>query len=328
MLPHYQTIKIREDQRVGVITIPQGLSKPYVRRHNKREEIYIRVGSASQLATREQQARLFELGGMIHTELLPVPGSSFDCLDIVRVENYLRGFIQEPDIPKDEDSWKKRLERLGFLTLSGEMLYCSIAGMVLFGKTPRRYLKQAGIRVLAFDGINKEYNAKLDKVLDSPIVGRYENTGKLSDVIELGLIEQLIETIIPFISQDSNAIDESMRRKRTFDYPLDALRESFLNAIAHRDWTRNLEIEVGIYSDRLEVISPGALPNSMTVEKMIAGQRSPRNTTIVEVLRDYGFVDSRGMGVRRKILPMMIELNGNEPVFESNEDFLKTVLFK
>ncbi|MFT5317756.1 MAG: ATP-dependent DNA helicase RecG [Chlamydiales bacterium] len=80
------------------------------------------------------------------------------------------------------------------------------------------------------------------------------------------------------------------------------------------------------YADRMEVISPGEFQNSMTVEKMKAGQRSSRNTIIMEVLRDYGYVDSRGMGVRKKIIPLMRQSNNQEPIFESTEDHLKTVL--
>ena len=65
------------------------------------------------------------------------------------------------------------------------------------------------------------------------------------------------------------------------------------------------EIEVGQYANRVEILSPGALQNTMTVEKMVAGQRSARNPLIVEVLRDYGYVDARGMGVRNKIIPLL-----------------------
>lgn len=64
----------------------------------------------------------------------------------------------------------------------------------------------------------------------------------------------------------------------------------------------------------------------MTVEKMIAGQRSPRNPLIVEVLRDYGYVDARGMGVRNKIIPLMRAHNGSEPVFIATEDYLRVVM--
>jgi len=82
------------------------------------------------------------------------------------------------------------------------------------------------------------------------------------------------------------------------------------------------------YRDRLEVLSPGALQNSMTIEKMIAGRRSPRNHLIVEVLRDYGYVDARGMGVRNKVIPLLKEQNGVEPEFQATEDSLKIIMFK
>lgn len=74
------------------------------------------------------------------------------------------------------------------------------------------------------------------------------------------------------------------------------------------------------------MISPGALPNSMTVEKMIGGRRTPRNTIIMEVLRDYQYVDARGMGIRTKVIPIMEGFNGTEPIFEATDDFLKTTL--
>lgn len=64
----------------------------------------------------------------------------------------------------------------------------------------------------------------------------------------------------------------------------------------------------------------------MTIAKMLAGQRSPRNNLIMEVLRDYGYVDSRGMGVLTKIIPLMQSLNQVSPIFEATEDYLKTLL--
>lgn len=76
----------------------------------------------------------------------------------------------------------------------------------------------------------------------------------------------------------------------------------------------------------LENISPGSLPNSMTVEKMTAGRRTPRNPIIMEVLRNYQYVDARGMGIIVKVIPVMRTFNHSEPVFEATEDYLKTVL--
>jgi ATP-dependent DNA helicase RecG len=101
-----------------------------------------------------------------------------------------------------------------------------------------------------------------------------------------------------------------------------------VNALAHRDWTRSIDIEVTNYSDRLEVISPGSFQNSMNIEKMIAGQRSHRNSLIVGILRDYGYVDARGMGVRTKVIPLTRTRNNTEPVFEATADYIKTSLFR
>jgi len=66
----------------------------------------------------------------------------------------------------------------------------------------------------------------------------------------------------------------------------------------------------------------------MSVEKMKAGQRLPRNTIVMEVLRDYGYVDYRGMGVRTKIVPLTKALTGKEPEFLTFDDGLKTILYR
>jgi len=145
-------------------------------------------------------------------------------------------------------------------------------------------------------------------------------------LIDGGVIERFIEQISPFVSLEAAAIDENFRREIQWFYPIDAIREVVVNALVHRDWTRFVDIEVGIYADRFEVISPGALQNSMTIEKMIAGQRSPRNILIMEVLRDYGYVDYRGMGIRTKVVPLMKSMNHVEPIFEVTEDYVKTIL--
>ena len=330
MLPFYEEVSL-QGKRVAVISFTQGISKPYVVRHTGREDIYLRVGSTSQLASREQQARLYALGGMLHSEVMPVPGTAMASLDQAKLQNYIQTVINDPDVPQTPTGWEERLLGLGFLVKvpTGEVM-CTIAGLVLFGIKPRRYLRQAGIRVMVFEGEEKTYQAQLDETLDVSLVGRiqYEKSGSRT-IIEDGLVEKLLSVLRPFIFYESDVLDaNSLRRDRGWMYPLNALRELVINACAHRDWTRFVDIEVGVYVNRLEIISPGALQNSMTIEKMKAGQRSPRNPIIVEVLRDYGYVDARGMGIRTKVIPQMREFNGTEPVFEATEDYLKTTLLR
>ena len=328
ILPFYEEVKVDDDHRVAIITITQGSTKPYVIRNRDREEIYVRAGTTSRLATREQQARLFALGGMLHAEMLPVSGSTLRDLSQERLTDYLAAIVGDREIPSSDEAWGKRLCGLGFMIERQEgSPVCTIAGLVLFGYTPRRLLRQAGIRWIAYEGGDKAYKALDDRVIDGPLVALWKTaSGGVRDVAENGLIERFVDAIRPFVSEETEPVGDSMRRERRWHYPLDALREAVVNALAHRDWTRYEEIEVSCYVERLEILSPGALLNSMTVEKMIAGQRSARNPIIAEVLRDYGYVDARGMGVRNKIIPLLREHNGVEPEFHATEDYLKLVM--
>jgi len=328
IIPFYEEVQVDEQHRVAVITVSQGASKPYVVRNQDREDIYIRVGSISRLATREQQARLYAHGGMLHAELLPVSGSGLSDLSLDRLKDYLSAIVGDKTLPASDDELRMRLCGLGFMVEREDgPAICTIAGLVLFGYTPRRLLHQAGVRWMAFEGDDKSYKALDDRLVDGPLVAlRKAVPGGGNVIAENGLLESLINAMRPFVSEEAGEVDASIRRERTWLYPVEAIREAVVNAVAHRDWTRHEEIEIARYADRLEVLSPGALQNSMTVEKMVAGQRSPRNPLIVEVLRDYGYVDARGMGVRNKIIPLLREKNGTEPEFIATEDHLRLVM--
>ncbi|MDE0507454.1 MAG: putative DNA binding domain-containing protein [Gammaproteobacteria bacterium] len=328
IIPFYEEVQVDEQHRIAAVTVSQGVTKPYVVRSQDREDIYIRVGSTSRLATREQQARLYALGGMLHSELLPVSGSSLEDLSLDRLKAYLSTIVGDRSLPTSDEKWRDRLCGLGFMVERGDgPATCTIAGLVLFGHAPRRLLHQAGVRWMAFKGEEKIYEALDDRLIDGPLVAlRKASADGGVDITENGLIENLIDAMRPFVSEEAAEVEASMRRERRWLYPVQALREALVNALAHRDWTRYEEIEVVQYSDRLEILSPGALQNSMTVEKMVAGQRSSRNPLIVEVLRDYGYVDARGMGVRNKIIPLLREHNGADPEFVATEDHLRLVL--
>ena len=328
VLPFYEEVVLEDGKRVAVISITQGAAKPYVVRNNNREDTYIRVGSTSRPATREQMARLYESGGMLHAELLPVSGSSLDDLDRARLGDYLVNIAGDEAVPQTIGDWEQRLNGLGFMVWRTDgPAVCTIAGLVFFGRRPRRCLRYAGVRWMAFSGENKEYQALDDSILDGPLVALWEGRpGAGRNIVEEGLVERLIDRMRPFIAEEGKELNDGMRRELVHRYPPDAVREAMLNALVHRDWTRSIEVEIVSYSDRLEVTSPGTLQNSMSVEKMLAGQRSPRNPIIVEIMRDYGYVDARGMGVRRKIVPLTRDYSGRDVQFDLTDDFLKLVI--
>lgn len=327
LLPYYEEITLDNGQRVAVITVLTGTAKPYVLRHNQREDIYVRVGSTSQLATREQQAALFASGGLLHAEVLPVSGSGLADLDRARMTDYL-GRVLDDEVPATDDDWHSRLCGLGFMTERADgPPVCTIAGTVLFAHRPRRLLRQAGVRWMAFTGNDLDYQALDDTVLDGPLVGLWSRSAQ-GQVFRAqpGLVEQLLERATPFLSTESAELAEHLRRERHWHYPPEALREALLNALVHRDWTRPGEVELVRFGDRLTLTSPGAMQNSMTVAKMLAGQRSARNPILVEVMRDYGYVEARGMGVRRKIVPQVRTLAGRDAEFEATQDHVRLTL--
>jgi len=329
LIPNYEEVLLPAGVKIAVLSVPAGPAKPYVVRQNGREDMFVRIGSTTRIATREQVLRLFSSSGLLHAESLPVAGTTPSHLDFARIDNYFRDFLSDRMVPAAKDAWTERLLGLGFLaTDSLGRIVCSIAGLALFGIHPRRHLPQCGLRVMVFDNVDKQYQARLDVVLDGPMVGRFAiEDGQAKALIDDGLVEKFVRVIEPFVTVESETISHGLRREKQWNYPLEAIREMVLNAMVHRDWTRTSEIEIIRFTDRLEVVSPGSLPNSMTIEKMKAGRRTPRNPICLEVMRDYGYVDARGMGVRTKIIPLTRQCSGRDAEFENADDFLGTVIY-
>lgn len=325
ILPYFEVVALDDGKRVAVVTLTEGTAKPYAVRHNDREEVFVRVGSTSRRGTREQLARLFESGGMLHAELLPVSGSTLVDLDRARLEDYLVRIAGDASPPAHDD-WHQRLIGLGFMVPRADGVpVCTIAGLVLFGHSPRQKMRHAGVRWMSFAGVDMSYQAQDDSVMDGPLVALW--TGDHSQPpVDMGLLERLMDRMQPFIVAQADQLEDGLRRTVAGRFAPEALREAVLNALVHRDWTRAAEVEVVNYADRLLITSPGALQNSMTVEKMLAGQRSARNPVIMEVMRDYGYVEQRGMGVRRKIVPLTRDIAGRDAVFEATDDFVRVSL--
>jgi ATP-dependent DNA helicase RecG len=107
---------------------------------------------------------------------------------------------------------------------------CTTAGLVCFGFKPQMFLGQAGLRVMSFAGNGKEYQARLDVVLDAPLVARWELDGSGQKILaDDGLIEKFASAISPFITQEAAGIDDRMRLEKTWFYPWEAVRELVVN---------------------------------------------------------------------------------------------------
>ena len=117
------------------------------------------------------------------------------------------------------------------------------------------------------------------------------------------------------------AVLENGRRIERSAYPSEVLREAIVNALIHRDYLlSSTDIELAIYSNRVEIISPGKLPNGITPDRMRAGCRAARNQLLKDVMRDYRYLEHMGMGIPRKIILGMQRHNRTVPELVDDQD--------
>ncbi len=320
LIPYFEVVREVESGRdVAVVQVDRGWTVHHVW-HDNHRTYYIRVGSESREASQEELERLFQQRGAFRPEIRPVSGSSMNDLDRRRLRDYfVRVREQEAPDDSDETSWRTLLINTEILSSEGDKAPTTIGGLLLFGKNPNRFLPQAGIDAVCYPGTVKDYNARERATLRGPMVPLFGAAG----LVENGLVEQTLE----FVRRNTGSVtvlEDEVRRTERPDYPPQVVREVVVNALVHRDYLLSAtDIELSIYDDRLEVISPGRLPNGITPERMRVGIRATRNQLLKDVMGDYGYLEHMGMGVPRKIIRGMKEHNGTDPdLIEEEERFL------
>ena len=315
IMPFFEIVRgVEDDNDVAIVRVTRGYDV-HALWHNSTNRYLMRVGTQSREASQEELARLFQQRGSMRAELKPVSGAGLVNLDLRRLRNYFNG-IRQQDVPDDtdEDAWISLLVNTEIMTEEG----VTVGGMLLFGKTPNRFLPHAGIDAVAYPGPEQDYDAHERRALRGPITPLLTDVG---DIVENGLVEQALD----FVQRNTPRTTalEGGRRVEQPLYPTEALRESIVNALIHRDYLlTSTNIELAIYSDRLEIVSPGRLPNGITPARMRAGTRAARNQILKDVMRDYRYLEHMGMGIPRKIVRGMKEHNGTEPdLIEQNERF-------
>lgn len=316
IIPFFEIVRDVELGRdLAIVSVSRGYNVHSLW-HNNRNTYFIRVGTQSREPSPEELGRLFQQRGFFRAELRPVSGATLADLDRRRLRDYF-GRIRQQEVPPDEDeaAWKTLLGNTEIMTEEG----VTVGGMLLFGTTPNRFLPHAGVDAAAFPGTEKDYAARERVALRGPMTPLFDASGAL---VENGLVEQALE----FVRRNTpvTAVIDNGRRVDKPAYPPEALREAIVNALIHRDYLlTSTDIELTVYSDRLEIISPGRLPNGITPERMRAGTRAARNQLLKDVMRDYRYLEHMGMGIPRKIIAGMQRHNNTMPdLVEDQERFI------
>ena len=324
IIPYYEVIHdVERDKDVAIVRVDRGWAVHHVW-HSNHRTYYIRVGSQSREASPEELERLFQQRGAFRLETRSVSGATLNDLDLRRLRDYFQR-IRSQETPSDEDvdGWQALLVNTEILSDEGGTTAPTVAGLLLFGKNPNRFLPQAGIDAVAYPGREKDYTAKERLPIRGPMVPLTGSQG----LVENGLVEQAVEFIKRNTGVETN-LKNGMRREDRWTYPEEAIRETIVNALVHRDYLLSgSDIELAIFENRLEVGSPGRLPNGITPQRMLSGCRAARNQLLKDVMRDYGYLEHMGMGIPRKIVKSMQAHNGTLPeLIEDEERFIVRLL--
>lgn len=322
LIPFYEQIKdVKPGKDVAIVRVSRGFDV-HTLWHNNRNVYYIRVGTQSREPTQEELGRLFQQRGSFRAELRPVSGATLSDMDLRRLSNYFT-YVRGQDAPNvnDESAWKKLLFNTEIMVEDG----ITVSGVLLFARTPNRFLPQAGIDATSYPGLEKDYAARERAILRGPMTPLLNNAG---EIVEAGLVEQASAFVQRNTPVGGQLEKGGARRADLPAYPGEAIREAIVNALVHRDYLlSSTDIELSIYENRLEITSPGRLPNGITPTRMLSGCRAARNQLIKDVMRDYGYLEHSGMGVPRKIVKCMNEHNGTEPqLIEDGERFTVRLL--
>lgn len=203
------------------------------------------------------------------------------------------------------------LLEIGAINPEGKPTVC---GILLFSEYPQQWLPQSSVVFAKFVGTTPRGESGL-----AGYSRREELTGPLSRLIEGSWNLIWSEMAI-------SAVVKGLEREERTEYPQFAVREAIVNAICHRDYRlRGRRIELRMYSDRLEVISPGGLPGFITIEN-IKDEHFSRNPRIVNGLFQWGYIEELGLGIDRMI-EVMEQAGHRPPTFDARPYSFAVTLF-
>lgn len=237
----------------------------------------------------------------------PVAEADAGDLDQAKIDDYLsRLRTERPDAPYHRLARPDTLTQLGITRTVDGVPRPTLAGLLMFGAYPQALEPQFVITFLRFAGT--------DEFEPGPRGERFLDNRKFEGTLDV-MIDRAVAHVVSSIR--SSSLIEGLFRKEIPEYPVVAIREAVINAVAHRDYSpyvRGSYIQIRLFADRLEIQSPGGLFGNVT-EETIEDEQTTRNRRIVRLLEDFHLVENRGSGIKAMIRAMR-EANLEPPRFE------------
>ncbi len=274
LYPVTEMMKI-EDKNVMIVHIPFSANRPYA----TKDGIYLtRVGADKRRIEQDELRRLFQESGKLYAEEMPFAVTDWQDLDVGLFADFYRKKYHS-DWDHDADL-AQVFENLN-LAADGRF---NLAAILLFGKNIGKYYPLSQITGVSFFG--------------NDLTGTTYRDNELME----GNLKTLFSAGAAFINRNlkktqNGSFNESGRP----EIPLLVFEELLVNALIHRDYFINSSIRLLIFDNRIEIISPGRLPNNLTVEKIKHGVSIRRNPTLASFAFDLLPFKGLGSGILRAL---------------------------
>ena len=305
------SVQTLEDKTILVIDVAPGRYRPYyLKSEGKERSSYIRINGTSRPADRRKIQEMELEGQRISYDTLVCIGEEFDQTEADNLCRTMQDYALRSCRTKEEKEQIKvlsleKLEDFGLLVRRERKLCPTNGYQLLLGKGPY----YARIQCALFKGLERDI-----------FIDKKEFYGPLYEQIE---------DAYQFVLKHLNLGAEisGLQRKDLYEVPAAAIREAIVNAVMHRSYLDESSIQISVFDDRLEILSPGMLYDGLDWETAKSGRSKCRNAAIAEAFQYMHIVERWGPGIPR-IIKQCREYGLETPVFEEIGDGVRVILFR
>lgn len=265
-----------EGKKVMIINVPEGIAKPY---KDNDGIIFMKNGANKRKVTsNEEISRLLQSSGYLYAEEKIIGNSSIDDINFMKFSSFYEQKYKDSIEP---DKMEKYLQNLR-LFVNNKI---TVAGALLFGNKVEMLLPSFFIVAVWFRG---------NEITDTEYRSSKNLTGTLDELYRKGF-----DFIVSKL--DSLQAGQPFNSIGKLEIPEVVITELLVNALIHRDYFINDSIKIFVFDNRVEMISPGKLPNSLTEDHIRRGIRRTRNTIIASFAPDILQYRGAGSGILRAL---------------------------
>jgi ATP-dependent DNA helicase RecG len=262
---------------VMVVTVPEGVSKPYA---DNDGVFWVKSAADKRRVTsREEVQRMLQSADLVHADEVPVEGTTSGDIDLDHFGVFFERQYGEPlddALDKAGISLGQLLNNLG---LAREMTL-NLAGLLIFGRRPQRHRPTFLVKAVSFVG-------------NDPAGDKYRDSQDID-----GCLRDLHRKAMSFLTRNLRRLqgDKGINTEGDLEVPPAALEELVVNMLLHRDYFISAPCRVMLFDNRIELVSPGALPNNLSIENIRNGVSIIRNPLIASFATKGNELPYRGIG--------------------------------